>query len=389
MRRRHHSSDLALKIMRIAGLNRRVTERAVVAALLLVSLGCRGKGRTSDDVAIGVALNPQRPGMHTVYRGVELAIEQLNVERAGKGKPLVMRRGPQNIIGAVQIAALMRDDPSVIAVVGHPESGATLDATAVYEDLEHAGANALAAVSPTGTSPALSGRSEWIFRVCPSDLAAAEAAARYVLDSLGARRASVIYRNDPYGKDWTRTFAGSFTKAGGQIVQRDPYLAGVTEWAAYAGLIRRLAPDVLLFPGGSEDAEPFIAAMRAEGVRVPFIGGDAVAPLAQKPDLYRGVKFTAFFVPERPTTPEGRAFVEAYRKKYNEMPDPRAALSYDAALVIGRAINEVGPDRTKVRDYISEIGTRRPALKGATGPIAFNAKHDVINKPVVIATVGQ
>lgn len=375
--------------MRIAGLNRRTPGRAMVALLLLAASGCRQGSSSGDDVAIGVALNPQRPGMHTVYRGVELAIERLNTERAGKGRPIVMRRGPQNIIGAVQIAALMRDDPSVIGVVGHPESGATLDATAVYEDLEHRGANALAAVSPTGSSPALSGRSEWIFRVCPSDLAAAEAAARYALDSLGARRASVIYRNDPYGKDWTRTFAEIFTKAGGTIVQRDPYLAGVTEWAAYAGLIKRLAPEVLLFPGGYEDAEPFIAAMRAAGVRVPFIGGDATAPLAQKPEQYRGVKFTAFFVPERANTPEGRAFVDAYRKKYNEMPDPRAALSYDAALLIGRAIIEVGPDRLKVRDYLSEVGTRRPALRGATGPIAFNSKHDVINKPVVIATVGQ
>jgi len=389
MRPRHHSADLDLKIMRIAGLNGRTSGRAAVAALLLLPLGCRKGAGSSDDVAIGVALNPQRPGMHTVYRGVELAIEQLNAERAGKGRPLVMRKGPQNIIGAVQIAAIMRDDPSVIAVVGHPESGATLDATAVYEDLEHRGEHALTAVSPTGTSPALSGRSEWVFRVCPSDLAASEAAARYVLDSLGARRASVIYRNDPYGKDWTRAFAAIFTKAGGRIVQRDPYLAGVTEWPAYAGLIKRLAPDVLMFPGGSEDAEPFIAAMRADGVRVPFIGGDATAPLAQKPDEYRGVKFTAFFVPERASTPEGRAFVDSYRKKYNEMPDPRAALSYDAALLIGRAIIEVGPDRRKVRDYIAEVGTRRPALKGATGPIAFNAKHDVINKPVVIATVGQ
>ena len=377
--------------MRISVLNRLFTRTATVLLAATALSSCDpGSGAHEGDIAIGVALNPQRPGMHTVYRGVEIAIAQLNAERAGKGKAIVMRKGPENVTGAVQIAALMRDDPSVVGVVGHPESGTTLDAAAVYADLEHGGRRALVAVSPTGTSPALSGRSEWIFRVCPSDLAASEAAARYVLDSLGARRASVIYRNDPYGKDWTKEFARIFTAAGGEIVQRDPYLAGVTEWAAYAGYIRRLNPDVLLFPGGSEDAEPFIAALRAEGVRIPILGGDAVAPLAAKPDEYRGVKFTSFFVPERATSPEARAFIEAYRKRYNnEMPDPRAALSYDAALLIGRAILEVGPDRAKIRDYISEVGTRRPALKGATGPIAFNARHDVINKPVVIATVGQ
>ena len=376
--------------MRIPAVISHLARSAAVLAGTLLALGCNGDGGGhSGEIAIGVALNPQRPGMHTIYRGVELAIAQLNEERAGKGGAIVMRKGPGNVTSAVQIAAFMRDDPSVLAVVGHPESGATLDATAIYADLEHGGARALAAVSPTGTSPALSGRSEWIFRVCPSDLAASEAAARYALDSLGARRAAVIYRNDPYGKDWTKEFARIFTSNGGTVVQRDPYLAGVTEWAAYAGYIRRLNPDVLMFPGGSEDAEPFIAALRAEGVRVPIIGGDAVAPLANKPNEYRGVKFTSFFVPERATTPEARGFIEAYRKKYNEMPDPRAALSYDAALLIGRAIIEVGTDRTKIRDYIAEVGSRRPALKGATGPIAFNPRHDVINKPVVIATVGQ
>lgn len=363
---------------------------AAASFAITLGLGCNGGGAShSGEIAIGVALNPQRPGMHTVYRGVEIALAQLNAERAGKGSAIVMRKGPNNMTGAVQIAALMRDDPSVVGVVGHPESGTTLDAAAVYADLEHAGARALVAVSPTGTSPSLSGRSEWIFRVCPSDLAASEAAARYVLDSLGARRASIIYRNDPYGKDWTKEFTRIFTAAGGQVVQRDPYLAGVTEWAAYAGYIRRLNSDVLLFPGGSEDAEPFIAALRAEGVRIPMLGGDAVAPLAAKPDQYRGIKFTSFFIAERATSPEAIAFVQAYRKRYNETPDPRAALSYDAAMLIGRAIIDVGPDRQKIRDYIADVGSKRPALKGATGPIAFNAKHDVINKPVVIATVGQ
>ena len=379
-----------VKYMRIGVRDRHRALRATTLLATILVLGCKSDGgEHSGEIAIGVALNPQRPGMHTVYRGVEIALAQLNVERSGKGAALVMRKGPEKLTGAVQIAALMRDDPSVVAVVGHPESGATLDATAVYADLEHGGANALVAVSPTGTSPALSGRSEWIFRVCPSDLAASEAAARYALDSLHARRAAVIYRNDPYGKDWTTEFARIFTAAGGSVVQRDPYLAGVTEWAAYAGYIRRLNPDVIMFPGGSEDAEPFIAALRAEGVRAPMIGGDAVAPLANKPNEYRGVKFTSFFVPERATSPEARAFIDAYRKRYNEMPDPRAALAYDAALLIGRAIMEVGPDRKKIRDYIADVGTRRPALKGATGPVAFNAKHDVINKPVVIATVGQ
>ena len=66
------------------------------------------------------------------------------------------------------------------------------------------GVNAVVAISPTGTSPALSGASKWLFRVCPSDVQTSATMARYALDSLHARRASVIYRNDAYGKDWSK-----------------------------------------------------------------------------------------------------------------------------------------------------------------------------------------
>ncbi len=37
---------------------------------------------------------------------------------------------------------------------------------------------------------------------------------------------------------------------------------------------------MVLFPGGAEDAAPFLRALRAAGVDAPLIGGDAVAPLA-------------------------------------------------------------------------------------------------------------
>ena len=362
---------------------------ALLAALGTAACSRDGAEVSGDAVSIGVALNPQRAGMHTVYRGVEIAIEQLNAERQGKGRPFRMKKGPPDVTSAVQIAALMRDDPSVVAVVGHPESGTTLDASAIYADLEHDGANALAAISPTGTSPALSGHSPWIFRVCPSDVAASEAAARYVMDSLGARRAAIIYRNDPYGRDWTAAFAKVFATAGGSVVLRAPYLAGATEWEAYAAYLRRLGPDVLLFPGGAEDFEPFFTAMQTQGSRFPVVGGDAVAPLQAKPDVYAGIMFTSFFVPTQPVTDEGRRFVETYRRKFSELPDPRAALSYDAALVIGRAVLAAGARRAAVREWIEGIGTATPAIRGATGPIAFNQKHDPINKPVVIATVGR
>src|SRR5690606_26855195 len=109
-------------------------------------------------------------------------------------------------------------------------------------------------------------------RVCPTDLTASEAVARYVVDSLKARRAAVIYRNDSYGRDWTKSFTAAYRLAGGTVVQRDPYLTGITEWTAYAHYMKQLGAEVLLFPGSVEDAELAIRAVRAAGADIQFIG---------------------------------------------------------------------------------------------------------------------
>jgi branched-chain amino acid transport system substrate-binding protein len=365
----------------------------VLAPLTLGS--CRNQGSDQGggrggEYAIGVALNPQRPGMNTIYRGVELAVDQLNRERGGKGARITMRKTPENITGAVEIATLLRDDPRVVGVVGHPESGSTLDAAAIYEDSERGGERAVVAISPTATSPALTGRSDWVFRVCPTDIAASAAAARYALDSLHARRASIIYRNDPYGKDWTRAFSIVFRAGGGTVLHRDPYLAGITEWDAYAAYIARLNPDIVLFPGSAEDAELAIRALRAAGVRVPLLGGDAIAPLQLKAEEFAGVRYAAFFQPDAVTSDAGRAFVQAYRTKHGEPPDQRAALAYDAALIFGRAALAALGDRRTIRDLVASIGSSPKTVHhGATGRIAFDSHHDVVGKAVVIAQVGR
>jgi branched-chain amino acid transport system substrate-binding protein len=369
------------------------SKRVVMAALvLLAGAACRSADPTAgpaDVVAIGAALNPQGgSGIESMYRGIELAIEHLNAERRGSGRPFIMRRTPDDVTGSVQIASILRDDPRVIGVVGHQGSAPTLDAKAIYEDRERDGERALVAVSPAATSPALSGASPWLFRVCPSDLDVSRVAARYVLDSLKAHRAVVIYRSDPFGKDWTRSFAEHYTRGGGRILVSNPYLAGVVEWEAYAEQLRRLHPDVVLFPGSGPDAADAIRAFRRAGADVPLIGSDNVSTLERHGDEFSGVRYTAFFVPSRAPTGEGRSFTAAFERRFHQPPDQQAALAYDAALVIGRAVLAVGPDRKRVRNWIEQVGRKSPAIRGATGSIGFDERHDVMQKNVVIQPIG-
>ena len=361
-----------------------------VATLGLIAFaiaGCNPNGDAGGTIRIGIAADLKRPNMQTVLRGVELAIDQLNAE--GNGRRFELVKPPTPATGAVEIAASLRDDPTVVAVVGPADSRSSREAAPIFSDEDGGGQRALASVSPTSTSVSLTGLSPWMFRVCPSDAASSRAAARYVLDSLGMRRATIMYRNDSYGRGWSSAFSHAYEAGGGKVLEKNPHLADMNEWRAYAGIVKATRPEIVLFPGSPADLAGFVRSLRAVGADTPVLGGDAVSELEAQAKEFTGVRYIAFFQASRALTPEAKAFVSAFTKKYGVPPEQRSALAYDATMLIGHAALEVGANRQRVRDFLASVGSSRQAVAGATGRIAFDEQQDVVDKPVVIATVGQ
>ncbi len=361
---------------------------AVLCVAATVAVGACRKGEAASPsqgaFAIGLGAMAARPGYVSMQRGLQMAVERLNET----GKLRFRVRAPdKGAISAVQVAQQLRDDPNVIGVVGHPESGNTIETIPVYADAEHIGKNGVVAVSPTASSPRLTGISPWFFRVAPSDEEAARFVAHWVLDSLGATRAAVVYRNDSYGRDWASTFSESFVKGGGAVLARNPYLSDITEWDAYAQLLARLKPEVLLFPGDAGDAVDMLRALHATGVKIAFIGGDGTEGMRDSSEA-EGARYVAFFHPDGVTTEEGRTFVRRYRERFKQDPDMFAAMSYDAALVIGRSVQKGANTRAAVRHALEILGTKQsPAIEGVAGMLAFQRNHDIAVRAVVITSI--
>ena len=358
----------------------------LLGACDLVSNAATGGGDT-----LYVAVAAARTGSGAAYvRGAELAIETLNATRAEGTRPVGLRLPPDQPLTQVALAARFRDDPAVVGVVGHTGSGQTTEAAPVYADVEHDGRDALVAVTPTATNPRVTLANEWIFRVCPTDDDAARALARYAYDSLGARRVAIIYRNDLFGRGFTRVFEPQARRMGMEIVERDPYLAGATEWDAYAGRLARRAPDAVIVAGGAPDVRDLVRAFRKAGIDPAIIGSDDVAGLASDTADARefaGVRFAAFYLPDAKAPKEGVEFARRYRARFREEPNHRAALSYDATMLIGSAAIASDGDRRRVRDALARIGTTRRAHAGVTGSIAFDSTRGARGKPVVVGTV--
>ncbi len=319
-------------------------------------------------------------------QAAQLAVDEINAKGGVKGLPLKLKiaddSGSEDM--AVRVAEQLSTDPSVVAVVGHLTSGTSIAAARVYGG----GANPVAMISPSASSPDLSGLSPYVFRVCPSDLSQGPRLARFARQAIGAKRAGMIYVNNDYGRGIRRTFAVEFTRLGGTVVEEDPVITATPSVEPYLTRMRRAGGvDVLMLATERPGAELALREMQRLGLRWPVIGGDALTGIESDGALAEGVHLSSAYLPDR-RDERNAAFVAEYARAYRgQRPDHRGAGAYDIVSLLARAIDEAGADRRAVRDYLAQVGTKRPAFDGVTGTIAFDPNGDVPGKLVVLGVV--
>ena len=226
-----------------------------------------------------------------MLRAAQLAVNQINANRGIRGRKVELRilDDSGNEDTAVRVAEQLYADPTVVAVVGHLSSGASLAAARVYGG----GATPTPMISPSASSPDLSGISPYVFRVCPSDLQHGPQLARFAWQTLGARRAGIIYLNNDYGRGVRRTFAAEFARLGGTVLETDPYIPATPSFEPYFSRMRRSGADVLLLAAERPGAELALREMQSLGLRWPVLGGDALTGIEADGALAEGIRLSS------------------------------------------------------------------------------------------------
>ncbi len=321
-----------------------------------------------------------------MHQAAELAAKEINARGGVRGRPLELRivddSGRPDV--AIRVAQALVDDPAVVAVVGHLTSSTSLAAGRVYGS----GRRPVPMISPSASSSDLTGLSPYVFRVCPTDLSHGARLAHYARQTLGARRAGLIYLDDDYGRGLRLSFGTEFRRLGGVVVEEDPSLAATESLEPYLARMRQAGGvDVLMLATERGGAELALRDMARIGVSWPAIGGDALTGIEAAGALAERVRLSSAYLPDRPGD-RNAVFVAAYARAYEgQRPDHRGAGAYDILQLLARALADAGTDRRAVRDYLARIGRGLPAYEGVTGAIAFDTRGDVPAKPVVIGAV--
>jgi len=313
-------------------------------------------------------------------RGIDLAVDEINRAGGINGVPLriLARDDEANGSRASAIAQEFVANPSVLAVVGHVNSGAMLAAARIYD-------GELPAIATTASSPDLSGVSKWTFRVISSDslngVILARFASRIGGDAASLKQAAILYENDSYGRGLADAFRRAFR---GTIVSFDPISEDVDP-EPFISYFKIRQPGIVFVAGREGSALRILREAKRQGLETVFIGGDGwqgvVADTAASSGAYVGTSFNS----EDPS-PEVQRFVRTFRARYQTKPDAFAALAYDATKLIAEALAKKGRSREGVREYLKSLSATSP-FEGVTGPVYFNDAGDPIGMGFHVAQV--
>jgi branched-chain amino acid transport system substrate-binding protein len=342
-------------------------------------------GRGGADTAyVGVAVGLTNPERYThLFDGVALAFDSLNRIRPAGTPPLALRRAPSTADSPVKIATAFRDDPTIVAVIGHTESDATMSAAPVYADRAHGGRDPVPVVTLAGAN-AVTSVSPWIYRVNVTIGEQGRVLARYA-DSMGFKRAGILYRNEPSGKDFVTAFSEEFAKLGGSVIEHDPFTEDIWDYDAYAKRLVKNGAQIVAVAGNIPQGRATIRALRLAGGQQPVLSTNG--PAAKDTGDFRGLHHIVLYSPDRPVAAEGATFATLFRARYQVSPDHWSALGYDAAMLLGRAAHDVGPRRAAIREWLGTIGKSRPPHPGVTGSIAFDERRDPMDKQLLVTQV--
>lgn len=348
-----------------------------LTALSLLLLGAAACGPEAGPVLLGAA-GPWHGSAAMNKMGIDLAVAELNARPEFKDRPVQVdfRNDSGNGALAARIARAFVDSSSVLAVIGHSNSGTMVAAARVYD-------GHLVALSPTASSPDITGISSWTFRNTPSDSANGIDIARWAAER-GFTTAAILYENNAYGRGLADAFRGAFR---GEVVTFDPITdKGDQNFEPHVAFFKRSRPQLTFIAGTEASGLAFMREARRQRFESTFVGGDGWSGMTNDPVASEGVFVGTPFSP-RQNKPEVQRFVEVFKRAYGGLePSDNAAMAYDATMVLAEAVRAVGPDRERIRDYLRQLG-RDHKFSGVSGPLAFTSGGDPKDMQIVMARV--
>lgn len=377
-------------------LNKKLVSLILATFMLGTVAGCGGNagdnaqgGNADDSIAVGI--NVELSGAVASYGsnatdGMMLAINEVNENGGVLGKQInpIKRDNKSTTDEAFSVSAALASE-GVVAQLGPLTSGNVAASSAVMMD------NKIPLVAPAATAPNITvddkdgSTRDYVFRVCFIDPFQGTLMAEFAAKDLGAKQAVILKdTSSDYAQGLAQYFKQTFENEGGKVFAEEGFVKGDRDFRATLTKIQGTNPDFIYIPGYYEEVAPLIKQAREMGITIAMGGGDGW----DSPDMVSvaGAKnlnntyFTNHYSAQD-KDPKVVAFVEAFKGKYNKDPDAFAALGYDAAKMLVKAIEDAGEaNPEKIKDALASTTD----FEGITGKMTIDEQHNPVKAGIII-----
>jgi branched-chain amino acid transport system substrate-binding protein len=359
----------------------------MLAAILLVVAGCTpGPSRGEVTVFVAAPLSGwQADGGQTVVGGVNLMADELNKTGGLLGYRIqvvaVDDEGDSDVAAEVaeRIAEAVRAGDRVLGIVGHYNSGQTLSAMEVYKDLP------IIVVTPTASDVSITRKGyRNFFRVNATDAAQGPVDARFLVETVGAKRIAVVHANNEYGRGLRDQFVQALATLDLEPVGVFEIVEAADTHASVIPKIKSAQPEAVFLAGYETEGYVLLPEIREAGIDVPFMASDGCF-------LYEFIDgsgtaaegaYVSGITPD-PKTAAGEDWWKAYQMLENRNPGTYSIAGYSAMAVIAEGVREAKSlDATSVADAI-----RRLDLVSLVGHISYDDRGDLREQKVYVFQV--
>jgi len=388
----------------------------IIAVLTILILGGCGDSGQNDSagnqVTVGAVLSLS--GNYETYgqgvkRGMDLAIEQINANGGTEFK--ISYQDTASSIEGARKAFNALAEQGVDIVIG-PE---TTDLAKTL--IPMAARNQIILLSPSASSPNLRNidSNGYFFRICTTDESEADQIAMDIVRDRREKwlkrshnRALIILRNnDAYTRGLLEAMAKSLgeqnvkydlisfepadiqgTLEEGEVYneQMQEIFARVSNYQVFSENPEQMG-SVIIF-GFASDVEKLLRAFNSlENNKLRIYTSSAVDTsdfFTGAIDVYEGLIFPRLFDPRLEANAEAQVFVQLFKTKFNgELPDLYAAYGYDAALLIGKTLQQTQNLSQALKDPRNfRLAMNDIDFRGATGAVDFdNQTREVAKLP--------
>jgi len=311
-----------------------------------------------------------------IRKGVELAIEQLGMldDYPYELELIVVDSESDPEKGKQLLEDLYSQD--ALAVIGGVTTAEALAMVAVADE------NDRVLMSPSASTPELTGISKNFYRVFPSDAREGATMGNFATQKMNAERVVVLAKESEYAKGIQEIFRKEFERHGGEVVETIEFPSLSSDLSGVIERVMTLQPDAVYLAAYAEDLAQMIAHLRDQGYTETIFTTSAFAApeiIAQVGRPAEGVFLTQAAFDLDSEEPETQAFVQGYRAKFGSDPNLYAVHGYDAMMVLAEALRRSG---ALPSDFWSAVRSLRDFM-GAAGTIQFDERGDVQKYPRV------